>query len=208
MALPDAVELLCLAVGKRAASEAEKIREQAGSEYERLVEQGRQQLKREFEDKKLRLKRQAFQDARRVVDAAELRSRRMVMAVREEILDAVIRAGRQGLEAMREKEPGSYVELLQGMITNALDIMKDVRGSVVIRGAGRDREYISQAVSVLPQEVRGRLKVSEDPVDISGGILAAADNGRQLVDLSFDTVLKRMEPQIRALVSERLFRGD
>ncbi len=208
MALPDAVELLCFAVEKRAASESEKIREQARSEYERLVERGRQQLKREFEDKKLRLKRQAFQDARRVVDAAELRSRRMVMAVREEILDAVIRAGRQGLEAMREEEPGRYVELLQGMITNALHIMKDVRGSVVIRGAVQDREFISQAVSVLPQEIRGRLKVSEEPVDISGGILAAADNGRQLVDLSFDTVLKRMEPQIRALVSERLFRGD
>ena len=207
MALPDEVELLCMAVEKMAASEVEKILEEARLRHDRLVRQRMEQIKREQEEQKLYLKRQAFQDARRKVDAAELKARRMVMATREEIFSRILDHGNQRLQDLR-KDRKRYVELLQAMVKKASAIILEAGSKAVeIRCASQDAQAAEEAVKNLPEDLRGRVNLSAEPAVIQGGIMAYSLDGKQLVDLSFETVLKRIEPDIRAMAAQRLFKG-
>ncbi len=206
MALPDQVELLCMAVQKKAAAEAEKILKDAEARHEQIVQQGIFKIKRQQEQEKLQLKRKAFQDARRKVDAAELKARRMVMATREEIFSRVMEDGRRRLQELKQDRK-EYGRLLEGMIRKAAGvILGEGAGGLEIRSSARDRDVLEEVIRGLPQELAGRVALSESPAEIDGGIMAYSQDGKQLVDLSVQAILSRIEPEIRRKVAEKLFK--
>ncbi len=207
MALPDQVELLCMAVEKMAAAEVEKIVQDARDRRDRILQERIEQIRREQEEQKIYLKRRAFQDARRKVDAAELKARRMVMATREEIFDRIMENGRHRLQELRE-DSAAYARLLDGLIRKAAGIILEAgsRG-VDIKCRQQDRTAAEEAISALPDDIRGKITLSREPVAIEGGIMAFSKDGKQLVDLSFEAILKRIEPDIRAMTADRLFKG-
>ncbi len=207
MALPDQVELLCLAVQKRAAQEAQKILSEARAKRERLIQRGIQQIEREQEEQKLKLKRTAFQDARRKVDAAELAARRMVMATREKIFKQIMQQGWQHLEKIKA-DKSEYARILAGMMQKASDvILRTGSKGVLFRCSPQDMAIAKEAIKELPKEVSGKVSLSREAANISGGIMAYSEDGKQLIDLSFEAILKRIEPEIRAIAADKLFTG-
>ena len=81
MALPDQIELLCLAIQKKASDEAEKILSEARQRHDDMIRGALEDIERQIEQKKDELRKKAYQDARRKIDAAELKGRRKVMAL-------------------------------------------------------------------------------------------------------------------------------
>jgi len=205
MALPDQVELLCMAVEKMATAEAKKILEEARSRHDRMLRQQMNHIKMEQEEQKLYLKRQAYQDARRKVDAAELKARRMVMAAREEIFSRILEDGKKKLDEIR-KDSSRYVELLVDMISKAARIILGAGGTGIdIRLSARDLDLSRRIMDSLSPELKEHVKISDKPAEIQGGIMAFSRDGKQLVDLSFEAIIERIEPVIRAMAAERLF---
>ena len=206
MALPDQVELLCMAIQKKASAETERILQDARARRDRLVQQGIQEIRRQQEQQKLQLKRQAFQDARRKVDAAELKARRMVMATREKIFDQVLSEGRKKLQELLQDRQ-EYSRLLRGMIQKAADIILGSGGKgLEIRCRQEDRDIMEDVIRDLPSPLSGKVTLSARPADIPGGVMAFSQDGKQLVDLSFGSILSRIEPEIRSVVAEMLFK--
>ncbi len=206
MALPDQVELLCMAVQKKAQEQAEKILEDARRRHERMVQDGISRIKVEQEQQKQELRRRAYQEARRKVDAAELRGRRMVMAARERIFQQVLDSGRKRLRELAAQGE-SYKKLLEAMIERAAGvIMATGEGGMEIRCRKEDMKMVEEILTELSPRFSARLILSSQPVDIDGGIIALSEDGKQLVDLSFSTIVSRIEPEIRASVAESLFK--
>ncbi len=207
MVLPDQVELLCLAVQKKATEEAEKILEDAKKRYDQLLRQGTEEINRKLGAERLKLKRQAFQDARRQVDAAELEARRMVMATREEIFNNIMEDARERLQRLRA-DKAEYSRLLKAMIEKAWEIILGAGDKgIEIRCSHKDIDVLREILNSLPEHFQGKVKLSERPVDIEGGIMAYSWDGKQLVDLSFEAILRRIEPDIRIIAADRLFKG-
>jgi len=206
MALPDQVELLCMAIQKKASAETERILQDARARRDRLVQQGIQEIKRQQEQQKLQLKRQAFQDARRKVDAAELKARRMVMATREKIFDQVLSEGRKKLQELLQDRQ-EYSRLLRGMIQKAADIILGSGGKgLEIRCRQEDSDIMEDVIRDLPSPLSGKVTLSARPARYPGGVMAFSQDGKQLVDLSFGSILSRIEPEIRSVVAEMLFK--
>ncbi len=208
MPLPDNIELLCLAIKKRATSQGEKILEKAKKEAQRILSSGLREAERELEAKRLELKRQAFQEARRTTDGAELAARRMIMAAREEIFKKVMDKARDLLFETREK-PEAYKAMVKSMIVNALSVVAgDGEGKVVVQAPQRDIPVVKEAAREAGKASGVEVQVDEQPAEIEGGILVFSFDRRRMVDFSFDALLKRLEPEIRALVAEKVFSGE
>ena len=208
MPLPDNIELLCLAIKKRATSQGEKILEKAKKEAQRILSSGLREAERELEAKRLELKRQAFQDARRITDGAELAARRMIMAAREEIFKKVMDKARDLLFETREK-PEAYKDMVKSMIVNALSVVAgEGEGKVVVQAPQRDIPVVKEAAREAEKDSGVEVQVDEQPTETEGGILVFSLDRRRMVDFSFDALLKRLEPEIRALVAEKVFSGE
>ncbi len=208
MPLPDNIELLCLAIKKRATSQGEKILEKAKKEAQRILSSGLREAERELEAKRLELKRQAFQDARRITDGAELAARRMIMAAREEIFKKVMDKARDLLFETREK-PEAYRDMVKSMIVNARSVVAgEGEGKVVVQAPQRDIPVVKEAAREAEKDSGFQIQVDEQPAEIEGGILVFSLDRRRMVDFSFDALLKRLEPEIRALVAEKVFSGE
>ncbi len=208
MPLPDNIELLCLAIKKRATSQGEKILEKAKKEAQRILSSGLREAERELEAKRLELKRQAFQDARRITDGAELAARRMIMAAREEIFKKVMDKARDLLFETREK-PEAYRDMVKSMIVNALSVVAgEGEGKVVVQAPQRDIPVVKEAAREAEKDSGFQIQVDEQPTETEGGILVFSLDRRRMVDFSFDALLKRLEPEIRALVAEKVFSGE
>ncbi len=208
MPLPDNIELLCLAIKKRATSQGEKILEKAKKKAQRILSSGLREAERELEAKRLELKRQAFQDARRTTDGAELAARRMIMAAREEIFKKVMDKARDLLFETREK-PGAYKAMVKSMIINALSVLAgEGEGKLVVQAPLRDIPVVKEAAGEAEKGSGVEVQVDEQPAETEGGILVFSFDRRRMVDFSFDALLKRLEPEIRALVAEKVFSGE
>ena len=206
MALPDQVELLCMAVQKKAAAEAEKFIKDAGEKHDRTIQYQIEQGKREQEEQRLQIRKKAYQDARRQIDAAELKARRMVMATREEIFNRVMEGGRKKLMQIKENRE-EYEKILIGMMEKAAEMILGAGGQgLEVRCSSRDRDVLAEAAGNLPDELRNKVRLSERSADIEGGIMAFSQDGKQLIDLSLDAILSRIEPDIRAAVADKLFK--
>ena len=208
MPLPDNIELLCLAIKKRATSQGEKILGKAKEEAQRILSRGLREAEREVEAKRLELKRQAFQEAKRTTDGAELAARRMIMVTREEISKKVMEKARELLFETQEK-PEAYRDMVKTMIVNALSVVAgEGEGKVVVQPSQRDIQVVKEAAKEAEKDSGVEVQVDEQPAEIEGGILVFSFDRRRMVDFSFDALLKRLEPEIRALVAKKVFSGE
>ncbi len=204
MPIPDQIELLCLAIQKKAGGQAEKIISAAEDAARRRLEAERRRLAMEMEQKKTLLAQQAHQEARRILDAAELKSRRAIMAAREEIYQMVLEQGRRVLEELQEDE-GRYGKVLESMVKRAAGLLPG--SELEIRASERDIAFIKRQLEALQRAAGRKVKVSAQPAAISGGIIASSPEGKMLVDLSFEALFRKIEPDLRDVVASRVFHG-
>jgi len=204
MALPDQIELLCLAIQKKASDEAEKILSEARQRHDDMIRGALEDIERQIEQKKDELRKKAYQDARRKIDAAELKGRRKVMALREDVFSETLSIVRQRLDALRGHS-AEYKSVLEAMIRKALGILGS-RG-IAVRCAGPDRGTVQEVIAGMSEESGAEIELDSSPAEISGGLIASTPDGRQLVDLSFDALLKEMEPEMRKILASAVFEG-
>ena len=202
MPLPDEIELLCIAVQKRAEKEAEQLIDSARKEAEDMVRRAKNQARRILEEKKQAIQRQVLQQARKIIDSAELEARKKILAAREEIFKLVLKRGMEGLASIKSDET-RYLDLIKKMVSKAASSLPE--GKMVIKVSGNDSDFFKKHLEEL-QKVAGRtIEISPDTAPISGGLLAYNSDKRVLMDLSFDSMLRTVEPRVRKMVAEKVF---
>ncbi len=204
MPIPDQIELLCLAIQKKAQGQAEKIISAAKEAAQRRLEAERRRIALEMEQKKTLLAQQAHQEARRILDAAELQSRRSIMATREEIYQMVLDQGRTVLEGLKKDAP-RYIQVLETMVKRAAGLLPG--SEMELRVSRHDQALVKDHIGRLEQAAGRRILLSGQPAAITGGIIASSPEGKMLVDLSFEAIFRKIEPELRDLVARRIFHG-
>ena len=207
MPLPDHIELLCLAIRKKAESQAEKIIQEAQKRAERMVSKGLQELDRQIEAKKLSLKRQAFQESRKKTDSAELEARRLVMATKEDIFKQALERAQKTLLGLK-KQKTAYKNIIKEMIHSACTILGVAEdSSLIVQCSKEDKQLVEQAVKEVEQDIHCKIAI-EINSEIDGGVVIMSQDKSRMVDMTFGALLKRLDPQIRRMVAQKAFVGE
>ncbi len=205
MPLPDQTAMLCRAIRKEGQSEARDILSKARSEAERILEQARETTARNLE-RQLALNRQkAYQEARRIIDGAELKAKQQVMAARQEILEELFREGRKRLLALRQTH--DYTNILKLLTLRAVAALPTDDCWVQVRR--EDMAVFSmETLLELSRESGKNVMLLDEPADISGGCLAFSKDRRIFVDFYFDVLLERSEPFLRKILSQEIVTSE
>ncbi len=202
MPLPDEIELLCMTVQKKAEKEAQAIIDSARKRAETLLQNARNQAKRLLEQKKHAAQREVLQQARKVIDSAELRARKRILSAREEIFKNVLDGWLKNLVSIKEDE-SAYLGLIKKMLKKASNSLPD--GALNIKVAIGDVAFFKRHLKELEGDLNRKINLDDETVPISGGLLAYSSDRKVLLDLSFESILRSIEPNVRKMVAEKIF---
>ncbi len=168
-----------------AREELERDRREAESEAEVILRQA------EHEAERLR---------RRIASAAELEGKRRWLEVREQLLRRVLG---QALEELREGAgaKGRGPVLLRLLLEAA---RRASGGRLVVRTAPGDAtlltpQFLEEARAALAKEgISARLERGERLAEIAGGVIVEGEEGRIVVDNSFEARMERQEATLRS----------
>ncbi len=201
MALPDQVSLLSRAIRKKGQAEAEKILARATEQAQGIIRDAEEKVHGELERSLAEKKKNAFQQAGRLKDGANLKARQLLLQARKELVEELFQEARQRLESMRDE--AGYPQLLQSI---ALQAIKELPGEKVwIQAREQDQALLNETFCQnLSKLSRRSVDLFPEPAAISGGCLAYSSDKKILVDCSFSALLTRAQPQLRELLAREL----
>lgn len=194
------VDLLCRAVGEQGRLEAEQILSQARAEADEVVCRASQNAENAFHKELLAARSQACAEARRIVDAAELAARKRIMAFREQVIQEVLGALKEALQAFREA-PG-YTAFLIFAVNEGRGRLPGKEFAVEVNGA--DAGHLEDEIARLTREAAVSIDVTATPA-CDGGARVYTRDRRLLYDNSFAARLNRGENDIRREIWKVIF---
>ena len=201
MALPDQASLLCRAIQKKGQTEAEKILTRARKQAQGIVRDAELKVDRELKQQVTAKKQDAFQQARRLKDGANLKARQLLLQTREELMQDLFEDTRQSLKRMRDKT--GYPDLLQSIALQAIRELPGEKVWIQVRKA--DHPLVNETFCRNLSSSSGRrVDLLPEPTKISGGCLVYSFDKKILVDFSFSALLTRAQPQLRELLAKEL----
>ncbi len=198
MPLPDQLSLLCIAIEEKARKEADSLVENARNRADTILESARQDMKQRLEQRLLEERENAAREASRITDAAELKARQFILRGKKEILSMLMEKASKRLAAMRSAP--SYAGLLK---TLAVRAVSGIPGDhAVLKVNSQDRDLLTpEMISALSSETGKEITLSRETASVTGGCIAYSADMRQMVDCSFEALLKEAEPALMELLA-------
>lgn len=197
------VELLCRAVSEEARKESERILAEAEADAERIIAEARDRASSALEAK-MRIRRsEAYAEARRMVDSAELESRKRIMSFREEVIRETFQTLEQRLREFKKEE--NYIHFLLSSIEEGVTHLSG--SEFVVELNDEDRKLLEGEVNHLASRLAVKMDVKSS-TSLMGGVRVFTADRRLLFDNSFSGRLKRMEEDIRQEIWRAVFGTD
>ncbi|MDA8218713.1 MAG: V-type ATP synthase subunit E family protein [Dehalococcoidales bacterium] len=196
------LEILSAEILGRARREAEEIRQSAQREADAALERTREDLEAEEVRRVDAATRENQAYVRRATSTAEVEGQRLLLQQRESLIDRVLEAAWQRVANLADKgqRQASLVELGADAVA-ALG-----GGDVELRVSDADRPLLDAAllakiVEVLDRRrVQAKLTVADHPEPIAGGVVAAKEGGRIVLNNSFEARFARERDALRPVI--------
>ncbi len=208
MPLPDQLSLLCIAVEEKARVEAGALIDEARKNADKIIQSAKQDMKLRLEHRLVTERENAAREASRIVDAAELKARQFILHGKKQILSMLIEDAAKRLDRIRSGAvPGfSYEELLKTLAVRAVSGIPGEKA--VLKVNEQDREFFTSAmISDISRETGKEITLSPEAAVIRGGCMAYSLDSRQMVDCSFDALLKEAEPALMELLADQFMKS-
>lgn len=149
--------------------------------------------------KRVRLKK--IEDAVRseataIVYSASLRAKNELIKAQEETVDEAFRLAEARLSELHEDQ--RYPRILGVLLDEALEFFE---GEVMLQVRPGDRELIER----LLVERQRQYRLSETPLEASGGLVASSPGGEVIVSNTFESRLEKARDKLRLAISKALF---
>jgi vacuolar-type H+-ATPase subunit E/Vma4 len=187
-------------VAEEGRHEAEQILAQARADAADIISAARDRADKEFQEALLARKRDAYAEAKRIVDSAELEVKKRIMTFREETTSEILGALQQRLQAYRN-EP-RYAWFLLSAVKEGLDHLPG--GSFIVELNAADVGVLEGELKKFAAERSFHIEV-EASRSCEGGVRVITRDRRLLYDNSFAARLKRSEDQIRQEIWRVIF---
>jgi len=149
-------------------------------------------------------KKQAENLKRQIIGSARLAARNQELLTIENAVNTAFEDARKKLASSGGKD--SYRALLSGIIEESVSSVGS--GEVVIECNLNDIELVREILGDLQRRnPRIQARVSDQPVDVLGGIRVKSADGTMTFDNTLDSRIERLKPLIRKNIAQML-RGE
>lgn len=194
------IDLFCQAIFEEGHKETDDILKQANAEAERIVAEAQREAEKAFDKQILAQKSNAYGEAKRIVDAAELEAGKRIIAFREQVMREIFNALKERLKAVRN-QPG-YPDLLLAQIKEGIAALPGK--AFIVEVKTDDLALLNERLENLAGELGFKIE-AETSASIEGGARIYTGDRRLLYDNSFLARLKRREDEIRREIWRKIF---
>lgn len=191
--------------------QAERKKKKAHRQAERIVEEAREEAEEE--------RQSILEDADSRAEAEEKKLRAGISQEKrflrqkalQELLEHVRERCLERLAALRGED--DYREVLLGLAMDALDQMRGECFVLTLRAEDRERlgEDLADALPERAAEELNRdleVRLSEETVEARGGLTLMREDGKEICDETFEGRMRRLWPELRHEVADRLTSSD
>ena len=207
-------EKILVAIKTEAEEKAKKILEDARIRAEKILEkaekEGREKALRDFEEARVKFEEEAKTVRARMLSDARIKANSIVLEAKNRILDEVFRALIERLRRWADENRDEYVRLIETLI---------LRSSIEVGGGelevllSRNDLNISLDLETLSKRVaektgvETRLKLSDERIDASGGVVVRSIDKRVVSTNTFEAIVENMRGELTRVILDRLFGG-
>ena len=166
------------------------------------LESSKNSLKVEYDNIIESSKKQAENLKRQIIGSSTLNARNKELVIIESAIDEIfIKAKEKLAKSSNEK---NYEKLLTRLIQ---DSSAKLGSEIVIHCNKTDLNLVKKLVSQESSNTKSKITVSDEAVDIIGGIKAASVDGTMSLDNTLDSNIETLKPLIRKEIVQ-LLRGE
>jgi V/A-type H+-transporting ATPase subunit E len=146
-------------------------------------------------------KKQAENLKRQVVGSSRLAARNQELVMIENAVNSAFEQARKKLASSNNKE--SYRALMAAIIEDSVSSVGS--GEVTVECNKADAELVAKIVADLEKKgTRVKVSVSDQPIDVIGGIRVKSADGSMSYDNTIDSRIERLKPLIRKNIAQML----
>jgi V/A-type H+/Na+-transporting ATPase subunit E len=134
-----------------------------------------------------------------IVYSASLKAKNQLIKAQEETVDEAFRMAEQRLRELHKDE--SYPAILQILLDEVLDFFE---GEVVLQVRPEDRSTVER----LMADRKVPFRISDAPLEASGGLVACSPDGELMVYNTFESRLEKARDKLRLAISNTLFGAE
>lgn len=147
-------------------------------------------------------KKQAENLKRQIIGSSTLNARNKELVIIESAIDEIFNKAKEKLaKGNNEKD---YEKLLTGMIQ---DSIAKLGSEIIIQCNSADLKLVKKISSQESSDKKMKITVSDEAIDIIGGIKAASVDGTMTLDNTLDSNIETLKPLIRKDIVQ-LLRGE
>ena len=147
-------------------------------------------------------KKQAENLKRQIIGSSTLNARNKELVIIESAIDEIFIKAKEKLAKSNNEK--NYEKLLTRLIQ---DSSAKLGSEIVIQGNKTDLNLVKKLVSQESSNRKSKITVSNEVVDIIGGIKAASVDGTMSLDNTLDSNIETLKPLIRKRIVQ-LLRGE
>jgi V/A-type H+-transporting ATPase subunit E len=166
------------------------------------LESSKSSLRVEYDNIIESSKKQAENLKRQIVGSSTLNARNKELVMIESAIDEIFDKAKEKLAKSNNEK--NYEKLLAGMIQ---DSSAKLGTEIVIQCNKTDLSLVKKLVSQEASNKKSKITVSDQVVDIIGGIRAASVDGTMSLDSTLDSNIESLKPLIRKEIVQ-LLRGE
>ena len=170
----------------------ESSRDKLEAERTRIMEAGRKQAEN--------LKRQ-------IIGSARLAARNQELLIIENAVNNAFEEAKKRLQALSNKD--SYKELMKGIVDESISAVGGGSNEVIIECNKNDAKLVGKIIasSELQGKNKVRARLSDQYIDVLGGIRIKSADGTMTYDNTLDSRIERLKPLIRKNIAQMLRGG-
>lgn len=166
------------------------------------LESSKSSLKVEYDNIIESSKKQAENLKRQIIGSSTLSARNKELVIIESAIDEIFDKAKEKLAKSNSEK--NYEKLLARMIQ---DCSEKLASEIVIQCNKTDLSLVKKLVSQETSNKKSKITVSDQVVDIIGGIRAASVDGTMSLDNTLDSNIESLKPLIRKEIVQ-LLRGE
>jgi V/A-type H+-transporting ATPase subunit E len=166
------------------------------------LESSKSSLQTEYDSIIESSKKQAENLKRQIIGSSTLNARNKELVIIESAIDEIFNKAKKKLTESNSQK--NYEELLASMIE---DTAERLGSEIIIRCNKTDLKLVKKLSSEISTEKKMKITVSDEVIDIIGGIKATSLDGTMTLDNTLDSSIESLKPLIRKDIVH-LLRGE
>lgn len=166
------------------------------------LESSKSNLQAEYDNIIEASKKQAENLKRQIIGSSTLGARNKELVIIESAIDEIFDKAKQKLATSNNEK--NYEKLLNNLIA---DSAGNLGSEIVIQCNKTDLKLVKKIASGISNDKKMKISVSDEVIDIIGGIKATSLDGTMTLDNTLDSSIESLKPLIRKEIVQ-LLRGE